>query len=130
MPILVSKEKMYQKILKGQKKTAVLLSTLIAAASLSFLPTASAADGDLDNTFDTDGKLTTDFGASLDQAQSVILQSDGKIVAAGYSYNGANYDFALARYNTNGSLDTSFDTDGKLTTAIGASDDEARSVIL
>ena len=60
----------------------------------------------------------------------MVLQSDGKIVVAGYSVIGGNFDFALARYNTNGSLDTSFDTDGKLTTAIGASDDQARSVIL
>ena len=51
---------------------------------------------------------------------SVTIQSDGKIVAAGVSYNGSNNDFALVRYNTDGSLDASFDNDGKVTTAIGS----------
>ncbi|MBI4770572.1 MAG: hypothetical protein HY784_09250 [Chloroflexi bacterium] len=46
------------------------------------------------------------------------VQSDGKIVVAGQS----DGDFALARYNANGSLDTTFSTDGKVTTAIGSYD--------
>ena len=41
------------------------------------------------------------------------MQADGKILVAGYGYNGLNYDFALVRYNSDGSLDTSFSTDGK-----------------
>jgi uncharacterized delta-60 repeat protein len=51
----------------------------------------------------------------------VAIQGDGKIVAAGYSYNRTNYNstFALVRYNTDGSLDTAFGTNGKVTTAIG-----------
>ena len=59
-----------------------------------------------------------------------MLQSDGKIVAAGHSYNGTNYDFAVVRYNTEGSLDTSFGTGGIVTTPIGSSDDSAYSVVL
>ena len=76
-------------------------------------------DGTLDTSFDTDGKLTTNFGGR-DFANSVAIQADGKIVVAGWSEI-QNSDFALARYNTDGSLDTSFDTDGKLTTAVGDS---------
>jgi len=87
-------------------------------------------DGSLDTTFDTDGKVTTDIGSSQDQAYSVVLQSDGKIVVAGWSYNGSNNDFAVVRYNTDGSLDTTFDTDGKVTTAIGSGIDAAYSVVL
>ena len=73
-------------------------------------------DGTLDTTFDSDGKLTTDLtGArSNDIATSVIIQADGKILVAGESHDGTNYNFALTRYNTNGTLDTSFDGDGKL----------------
>ena len=56
----------------------------------------------------------------MTMASSVAIQSDGKIVAAGYSDNGSNDDFALVRYNTDGSLDASFDGDGKVTTAIGS----------
>jgi len=89
------------------------------------------ANGSLDTSFDSDGKVTTPVGSSSDYAYSVAVQSDGKIVAAGYSsISGNGYDFALVRYNPNGSLDTSFDSDGKVTTAIGSSDDYGRSVAL
>ena len=47
------------------------------------------------------------------------IQSDGKIVAAGRTSVGGGYDFALVRYNANGSLDTSFGTNGIVTTPIG-----------
>jgi uncharacterized delta-60 repeat protein len=79
------------------------------------------SDGSLDTTFDGDGKVTTDFGAG-DSAYSVAIQSDGKIVVAGFSFNGRNGDFALARYNSNGSLDTTFDGDGKVTMDFGGED--------
>ena len=53
----------------------------------------------------------------------MIIQADGKIIVAGSSWNGTNTDIALVRYNLDGSFpDTTFDTDGKLTTAIGSSD--------
>jgi len=55
-------------------------------------------DGTLDTSFDSDGKVTTAIGGSDDVAYSVAIQSDGKIVAAGYSNNGSNFDFALVRY--------------------------------
>ena len=85
-------------------------------------------DGSLDTTFAGDGKLTTAIGSSDDYGRSVTLQADGKILVAGYSANGSNDDFALVRYNTDGTLDTTFSGDGKLTTAIGASHDEGYSV--
>lgn len=76
------------------------------------------ADGTLDAGFGTGGKLTTDFGAGPDRAFAVIVQPDGKIIAAGSTNNGSR--FALARYRTNGSLDSSFGTGGKVTTAFTA----------
>ena len=93
-------------------------------------PTQTPTSGSLDTTFNTTGKVTTAIGAINDSALAVAIQSDGKIVAAGYSYNGANYDFALVRYNTDGSLDTTFNTTGKVTTAIGASNDYAYAVAI
>ena len=87
-------------------------------------------DGSLDTSFDSDGKVTTAIGSGNDYACSVAIQSDGKIVVAGYSDNGSNDDFALVRYNTDGSLDTTFDSDGKVTTAIGSGDDQAFSVAI
>ncbi|MEZ5494606.1 MAG: hypothetical protein R3E61_08535 [Pseudomonadales bacterium] len=82
-------------------------------------------DGSLDTSFDGDGKVTTDISGDYDRASSVIQQADGKLVAAGRSVNGGNEDFALVRYNADGSLDASFDGDGKVTTAIGGGDDSA-----
>ena len=91
------------------------------------------SDGSLDQTFDGDGKLTTNFGSSA-VSTSMVLQPDGKIVVAGRTQNisGSNSDFALARYNANGSLDTSFDGDGLLTTSggIGTGFDQANSLAL
>jgi uncharacterized delta-60 repeat protein len=87
-------------------------------------------DGSLDSTFDGDGKVTTAMGSVEDIIRSVITQLDGKIVVAGYSKNATDYDFALARYNTDGSLDSTFDGDGKLTTAIGSGNDQAFSMVL
>jgi uncharacterized delta-60 repeat protein len=78
-------------------------------------------DGSLDTSFDSDGKVTTEVGSGNDEAYSVAIQPDGKIVAAGDS-TGSNNDFALVRYNTDGSLDTNFGTGGKVTTEVGTND--------
>jgi uncharacterized delta-60 repeat protein len=96
-----------------------------AAGTVRFFAVARYnTDGTLDTTFDGDGKLTTPVGAGgNDDGRAVVIQPDGKIVVAGSSYNGSNHDAALVRYHTNGTLDTSFDADGKLTTAIGGGHD-------
>jgi uncharacterized delta-60 repeat protein len=73
-------------------------------------------DGSLDMSFDGDGKVTTDFAGRTDLAVDVKIQADGKIVVVG----GSGEYFALARYNPDGSLDTTFDGDGKVLTDIGA----------
>jgi uncharacterized delta-60 repeat protein len=79
------------------------------------------ADGSLDPSFDSDGKVTTDFGG-FDTASAVVVQSDGRIVAAGRSFSSSSGDFALARYNADGSLDTTFGNGGKVTTDLGGFD--------
>ena len=72
-------------------------------------------DGGLDPTFGNGGKVTSDIQGDFDTGRSVAIQSDGKIVVAGSAYNGSDIDFAVLRYNEDGTLDTSFDGDGKLT---------------
>jgi uncharacterized delta-60 repeat protein len=77
------------------------------------------ADGSLDNTFGTYGVVHTDFINPPGQdaaAYAVAIQPDSKIVAAGYTRDFNDYHFALARYNPNGSLDSSFDNDGRVAT--------------
>ncbi len=78
-------------------------------------------NGTLDNTFGSDGIAALQVGASHNFAQSVAVQSDGKIVIAGYSLSGSNYNFALVRYNTDGSLDDSFGKGGIVITPVETS---------
>lgn len=78
-------------------------------------------DGSLDAGFGREGRVTTSFGNGADKAYALLLQPDGRIVLAGDSHQGANgSDFALARYNGDGSLDASFGNGGKVLTAIGS----------
>jgi uncharacterized delta-60 repeat protein len=90
------------------------------------------ADGSLDSSFGTGGKTTTDFFGNLDQASAIAIQaSDGKIVAAGSAQNcNVGNNFALARYNTDGTLDSGFGTGGKLTTDFAGGDDRASAVAI
>ena len=73
-------------------------------------------DGTLDPTFGGEGKVTTSFSRRRDIAYGVAVQADGKIVVAGSSGGGGDSRFALARYNTDGTLDTTFGGDGRITT--------------
>jgi uncharacterized delta-60 repeat protein len=73
------------------------------------------ANGTLDASFGTGGKARADFGTSgMDQALSAVLQPDGRIVAGGFAQaaNGFQQDFALARFNADGSLDPTFNGSG------------------
>jgi uncharacterized delta-60 repeat protein len=76
-----------------------------------FVVVRYTANGVLDTTFGGDGIVFTDFTGALDGAVSVEVQKDGKIFVAGFA---GSLQTGLVRYNANGSLDTSFDTDGKL----------------
>src|SRR5947207_12027993 len=80
---------------------------------------AQAADGDLDPTFGTDGKVLTDFDHSTDIANAVAVQTDGKLVVIGTTYINNDFsdeDFAVARYNPDGTLDETFGVGGKVQT--------------
>lgn len=76
-------------------------------------------DGTLDSTFDGDGKVTTDFLGYQEAGRAVAIQNDGKIVVGGTVWNASYANFGLVRYNTNGSLDTSFNGTGKVITDWG-----------
>lgn len=93
---------------------ATLLALLLALPG-----TAVAAPGDLDTAFAGDGTVLTDFGGN-DSAADVAVQSDGRIVSVGTTFDssGSEGDFALTRHNADGSLDTTFGGDGRVTTAV------------
>src|SRR5262249_29179472 len=89
--------------------------------------------GSLDTTFGGTGKVTTDFAGGSDYAAALVLQPDGKLVAAGQAQaNPQNTDsnFGLARYNTNGSLDTTFGGTGKITTDFSSQYDQGAALVL
>lgn len=84
------------------------------------------SNGTLDTSFGNNGKVSTNLGNYEDVGFALVVQTDGKILLSGFSNNGNNFDFALLRYNSNGSLDTSFGGgDGIVTTDIGGNDDKA-----
>ena len=83
---------------------------MLLSALLVDLPVpAFAAPGDLDPSFDGDGKVLTDF-RGFDPVEALVVQPDGKLVAVGGIFVGG----ALARYNPDGSLDRSFGGDGRV----------------
>lgn len=86
--------------------------------------------GVLDNTFGISGIVTTPIGAGTDVANGIAIQTDGKIVLAGWSNNGTYDKFAVVRYDNTGILDASFGTGGIVTTSLGTSHDGARAVAI
>ncbi|HJU26492.1 MAG TPA: delta-60 repeat domain-containing protein [Rhodanobacteraceae bacterium] len=94
-------------------------AALFVFAALAYACCAQAAPGNLDPSFGLRGRVVTDFDNSTDIANAVAVQPDGKLVVAGTTYTNNDFseeDFALARYNPDGTLDTGFGSNGRVTT--------------
>jgi uncharacterized delta-60 repeat protein len=107
----------------GYAETSLKRSGGVTQPNEDFAVVRYNLDGSLDKSFGG-GMVTTDLGTLRDEAWAVLVQPDGKVVAAGWN---GNYDIALVRYNPDGSLDTSFGGStgkGKVLTSIsnGSSD--------
>jgi uncharacterized delta-60 repeat protein len=89
-------------------------------------------DGTLDTTFGNNGVVIAMLGANADSIRKVRLQADGKIVVVGQSYKvGEGYNFMIVRYNSNGTLDTTFNSTGFVTYNVsGESDDYAGEIVV
>ena len=87
-------------------------------------------DGSLDTSFGTGGKVATALGANQVGAEDMTLQADGKILVAGSTITPTGADFALARFNPDGTLDISFGTGGAVSTDLFGGDDSAEAVAL
>src|SRR5262245_3793716 len=87
------------------------------------------AAGELDPTFGTGGKVTADFGGKESQAKALVIQADGKLIEAG-SVSNATTDVAIARFNSDGTLDSSFGAGGLVVTDLNGSDNSAAAVVL
>lgn len=84
------------------------------------LTLANAQTGTLDPTFGSDGVVTTAVHPNYNMAETTVVQGDGKILVAGSAGTPSTYQMAVARYNEDGDLDTSFGDQGKLRFPVGA----------
>jgi uncharacterized delta-60 repeat protein len=111
------------------RRPAAVAASVFALVQGAAVP-AAVTDGELDPAFGTEGRVSTLFsGGSF--ARAVAVQPDGKIVAVGAAAGpSVTGEFAVARYEPDGSLDLGFDDDGLVTTAIAGGGDEARSVAI
>jgi len=93
--------------------------------------TFTGAIGVLDTSFNfPNGFIIQPIGSSDDEGYSLAIQPDGKILLGGYCYNGSDYDFCIARFNSNGTLDTTFGFSGKVIQPIGSFGDYGLSLAI
>ena len=104
----------------------VSIGVIVASALLS-PASATATTGFLDKTFNGNGRVLTNV-AGDDSGQAVAVQADGKIVVTGATSGGT--DVALVRYNTDGSLDTSFGGGNGIVVTDVSGDDSAESIAI
>jgi uncharacterized delta-60 repeat protein len=103
----------------------LVAGTVRGSASNDFGVARFNANGTLDTTFGTGGRVVTDFGSgstSVDDARSIVVDSAGRIYVVGFANRGSGNDFAIARYNSNGSLDSTYGTSGKVVTNFSTND--------
>src|SRR5262249_27817077 len=118
-------------VLQADGKIVLFGSITVGTGNTDFAVARLNTNGSLDASFDTDGIVTTPVGVNntTEGAFGGAIQADGKIIAVGVAAtSGTNNDFAVVRFTSTGALDTTFDGDGKLTTAIGTGADQATSV--
>ena len=121
-------DRAFEVVIQSDGKIITAGDTIRSGTGQDFALVRYNSNGALDTSFGANGRVTTDFGG-VDMADSLAIQADGKIVVAGSKELAGTSVFALARYNPNGSLDSSFGSQGKVTTAIGI-DDGARDVAI
>ena len=107
----------------GWVLTFALVNLMIASG-----PVCLAAD--LDFTFGLGGRVTTDVSGSYDEARALAIEPDGQLVVAGVSGTGPSRDFALVRYNMDGSLDQTFGAGGKVNTDFSGGSDAAWALVI
>jgi len=114
----------------GRRLSGVALLCVLSVLAFA-VPSALAAPGDLDPSFSGDGKLTTDFGGD-DSALDAVVQPDRKTVVVGTTRNIVTgvRDFVVVRYNTDGSLDTTFGDGGSVRVKIGGDNFVPAEVLL
>jgi uncharacterized delta-60 repeat protein len=120
-----------------KRSVAASLAAMVglAISPTGLLTTSQAAAGDVDKTFGNNGKVVSDLFGQIEVANAIALQSDGKIITAGYTApltnSSSRGDFALARYHSDGTPDATFGNNGKVSTDFDATHrDQANAVAI
>jgi uncharacterized delta-60 repeat protein len=94
---------------------------------ISYLP-----NGTLDTSWGGTGTVRTSLGnaAGSDAASAIALQTNGRVLLAGSCNNGAISNFCAVRYRSDGTLDDSWNGNGKVITSVGGNDDDARAIAI
>jgi uncharacterized delta-60 repeat protein len=119
-----------EKMVYALSKWKMYVRIALFLGALGVLATPVMGQYILDQDFADGGIQTTAIGNFDDRGFAAALQADGKIVVAGTSENGSDADVAVVRYNTDGSLDTSFAGNGTLTIQLGSENDGANDVVV
>jgi len=120
----------------GGDETDMLLQTddgkiiMIGGSSSDFVMARYMPDGSPDAGFGAGGRVTTDIAGGADAAYAAALLADGRILVAGTARVGSSEDFALVRYLPNGSVDTTFGTQGRTTTDFFGQRDRAFAIAI
>jgi uncharacterized delta-60 repeat protein len=110
------------------RRFAAVAAGLALAGLLAASAWAASTAGQLDTSFGGTGYVTTSFTGDYSFANGVTVQDGGKVVAVGGVATGSTGDFAIARYNKDGSLDQSFGNGGRVTTDFNNGTDLATAV--
>src|SRR5215204_3077446 len=119
-----------RKIQTGRVDVFGCVLLLLVAVLIIPVQSVRAGDGDLDPTFGSGGKVSTDFSGAGDLGHAVATQPDGNIIVVGQSGINGVYHSALVRYNPNGSLDSSFGFNGQTVVTLDGAGDLLVSVIV
>jgi uncharacterized delta-60 repeat protein len=117
-------------VIQSDGKVLITVGTPGSAADVKVV--RLNADGTLDTGFGTGGAAVVAVASGIDTPRKILLQGDGKIIVAGTGNSGttATNDFTLIRLNADGTLDTSFNGNGKLVVPVGTNADTANGALL
>ncbi|MGN6544918.1 MAG: Calx-beta domain-containing protein, partial [Aureliella sp.] len=119
-----------EKVLVQSDGKIVVVGYSVRNGASDFAMVRYLANGALDTTFGSGGVVLTDFAKADDRAYSATIDSQGRIVVAGSSGDAFHRDFAVARYLPSGALDTTFSSDGRVTTDFDGRSDIGRDVAI
>lgn len=121
-------DRIYDILLQPDGK--ILAGGYVRNSNYDFAVARYNSDGSLDETFGESGFVGVDIAGGYDYGQALALQADGKFILGGYAQNGSYDEFAMVRFNPNGSLDNTFGVNGIVTTDITDYNDRAYAMAL